>query len=615
VLLLAAIAGCGGSSSSGSSNPTAPSITTEPRDQTVNVGETATFSVVAGGTAPLSYQWQKGGADISGATGSSYTTPAAAMADNGSHFRVTVSNTAGSVTSNAALLTVSSSAGVDMLTYHNNNARTGANLAETVLTPANVNSAAFGKVNLFPVDGKVDAQPLYLSQMSIPGQGIHNVLYVATEHDSVYAFDADSGVVLWHKSMLNTGETTSDSRSCGQIVPEIGITATPVIDRTKGMHGAIYVVAMSKNSSTSTYFQRLHALDVATGAELFGGPTEIQASFPGTGANNSGGNVIFDPKQYKERPGLLLLDGMVYTMWASHCDHAPYTGWIIGFDASTLVRTRVLNLTPNGSEGAIWMSDTAAAADNSGNIFLMNGNGTFETLLDANGFPNQQDFGNCFLKLSTSSGLVVADYFTMSDTVLQSGADNDLGSGGAIILPDLRDSGGQIKHLALGAGKDTHIYVVDREDLGKFNPVANNIYQEIAGVLAGRVFSMPAYFNNKVYFGAVNDTINALAIADARLSTSAVAHTSNTFSYPGSTPSISANATSNGILWAVQNGTPAALHAYDANDISHELYNSNQAAASRDQFGAGNKFITPTIVNGKVYVGTTNGVAVFGLLP
>jgi hypothetical protein len=590
----------------------APSITQQPAAKSVKVGQTATFTVVAAGTTPLNYRWQKNGVNITGATSSSYTTTATTLADNGAQFRVLVSNSLGSVTSKAALLTVTATtASVDVLTYHNNNARTGENLQETILTRANVTSTSFGKLDFFSADGKVDAQPLYLSQLAIPNQGTRNVLYVATEHDSVYAFDAETGAVLWQKSMLGQDETTSDTRSCDQVIPEIGITATPVIDRSRGPHGAIYILAMSKNGST--YFQRLHALDVATGAELFGGPKEIQASFPGTGDNSSGGNVIFDPKQYKARPGLLLLDGIVYTMWSSHCDIQPYTGWVIAFDASTLTRTRVLNLTPNGIEGAIWMADGAPATDNSGNIYLLNGNGTFDTTLDPNGFPNQKDFGNCFLKLSNSGGqLTVADYFTMSNTVHESDIDADLGSGGAIVLPDLRDGGGQIKHLAVGAGKDAHIYVVDRDDLGKFNANVNNAYQDIAGALGAGVFSTPAYFNNTVYYGPVGQAIKAFPIVNAKLPTTAAAQTANTFGYPGATPSISANGTSNAILWAV--GGTGVLHAYDTNDISHELYNSNQAG-SRDQFGAGNKFITPIIVNGRVYVGTTNGVAVFGLLP
>ena len=592
----------------------APSITQQPLSQQVAVGQPATFTVVAAGSAPLKYQWQKGGANISQATASRYTTLATVLTDSGSQFRVVVSNSVGSVTSNTVSLTVTSvSAGVDVTTFHNNNARTGANLLETILTKTNVSPATFGKLAVFSVDGKVDAQPLYLSRLSIPGQGTHNVLYVATEHATVYAFDADNGKVLWQRSMLAQGETPSDPRHCDQIVPEIGVTATPVIDRGRGPNGAIYVVAMSKNSSN--YFQRLHALDVATGAELFNGPAEIQATYPGTGDNSSGGNVIFDPKQYKARPGLLLLNGIVYTMWASHCDFQPYTGWVIGFDASKLSRTRVLNLTPNGSEGSVWMSDTAPAADNSGNIFLLNGNGTFETSLDENGFPKQKDFGNCFLKLSTDGALSVADYFTMSNTVAESAADEDLGSGGPIVLPDLQDAAGHVKRLAVGAGKDAHIYVVDRDDMGKFHADGNHVYQDVSEALSGSVFSMPAYFANTVYFGAVGDSIKAFDILNAELSTTPSQHTGNNFIYPGSTPSISADGTRNAILWAVENANPAVLHAYDADDISQELYNSNQASGGRDQFGSGNKFITPMIVNGKVYVGTTNGVGVFGLLP
>ncbi len=607
LLGIAILSSCG-SYNSMPSGPAAPSITTQPANRGVVVGQAATFSVVAAGTPPLSYQWQKGGTDIPGATSSMYTIPSPTLADSGSQFTVVVSNSLGNVTSNPATLTVTQATGTtDVVTYHNDIARTGQNLTETILTTSNVNSTTFGKIGFFSVDGKVDAQPLYLSQLSIPGQGTHSVLYAVTEHDSVYAFDADNGgTPLWHVSLLETGETPSEPvGGCSQVSPEIGITSTPVIDRA---NGAIYIVAMSKNGST--YFQRLHALDITSGGELFGGPTTIQATFP-----NSGGNVIFDPKQYKERPGLLLLpNGNVYTAWASHCDIQPYTSWVIAFDANTLARTQVLNLTPNGSEAAFWMSGTAPAADLSGNIYAMNGNGTFDTALNVRGFPNQGDFGNCFVKLSTSAGLTVADYFTMSNTVAESGADEDLGSGGAIVLPDLTDNNNQVHHLAVGAGKDHIIYVVDRDAMGRFNSI-DNIYQEIGGQLSGAVFSVPAYFNNAVYYGAVGDRIKAFAISNARLSTTPASQTANSFTYPGATPGISANGTSNAILWAVENSSPAVLHAYDATNLSTELYNSNQAAAGRDQFGPGNKFITPTIVNGKVYVGTTNGVAVFGLLP
>jgi len=504
--------------------------------------------------------------------------------------------------------------GTNVTTYHNDNARTGQNSSETILTPTNVNSSSFGKLFVISVDGKVDAQPLYLTHVSISNQGMHNVLYVETEHGSVYGFDADNGTLLWQVSTLAPGETTSDDHGCGQVTPEIGVTATSVIDPKAGPHGTIYLVAMSKDGS-GNYHQRLHALDATTGAEEFGGPQNIQASFPGTGDNSSGGKVIFAPGQYAERAGLLLLNGVVYTGWTSHCDIRPYTGWIMGFDQSTLAQLSVLNVTPNGSEGSVWMSGAGLAADTSGNIFLLDANGTFDTALDANGFPNQGDFGNAFLKISTANQrLAVADYFEMFNQGAENGSDEDLGSGGALVLPDLTDGSGKTRHLAVGAGKDSNIYVVDRDAMGKFNPSKNNIYQEIQGALSGPVFSMPAYFNNTVYYGAVGDNIKAFAVNNAQLASAPASQTGNAFGYPGATPSISSNGTSKAILWAAENGGSAVLHAYDATNLSHELYNSNQAAGGRDQFGSGNKFITPMITNGKVYVGTTNGVGVFGLL-
>jgi hypothetical protein len=504
--------------------------------------------------------------------------------------------------------------GTNVTTYHNDTARTGQNLTETILTPSNVNSSTFGKLFVINVDGRVDAQPLYLAQVSIPNQGTHNVLYVATEHGSVYGFDADGGTLLWQSSMLAAGETTSDDHGCSQITPEIGITSTPVIDPKAGPHGTIYVVAMSKDGS-GNYHQRLHALDVTNGTEEFGGPQNIQASFPGTGDNSSGGNVVFAPAQYAERAGLLLLNGVVYTGWTSHCDARPYTGWVMGFDESTLSQVSVLNLTPNGNEGSVWMSGAGLAADTSENIFLLDANGTFDNALDANGFPSQGDFGNAFLRISTANQkLAVADYFEMFNQGAENGSDEDLGSGGALLLPDFTDSSGQTQHLAVGAGKDSNIYVVDRDAMGKFSPSKNNIYQEIQGGLSGSVFSMPAYFNNTVYYGAVGDNIKAFAISNAQLAGTPASQTGNAFGYPGATPSVSANGMSNAILWAAENAGSAVLHAYDATNLSQELYNSNQASGGRDQFGAGNKFITPMITNGKVYVGTTNGVGVFGLL-
>ena len=612
ILITLTLAGCNGTNNSGG----APSITSEPANQTVTAGQTATFSVTATGAAPLSYQWQKNAADIPNATMASYTTPVTTTADSGELFRVVVSNTAGNLTSNSAMLTVNpgtSNSSVDVVTYHYDNGRSGQNLNETTLTLANVNSVTFGKKGEFSVDGKVDAQPLYLSQVTIGGQK-KNVLYVATEHGSVYAFDADSisgttATLLWKTSTLGSGETTSDNRGCGQVSPEIGITATPVIDRTRN---AIYVVAMSKNSS-GNYFQRLHALDLSTGAELFSGPHAITATYPGTGDNSSGGNVIFDPKQYKERPGLLQINGTIYTTWSSHCDNRPYTSWVMAFSADTLAQTSVLNLTPNGNDGGIWMAGTAPAADSSGNLFFIIGNGTFDTTLDANGFPVSGDCGNCFVKLSTSSGLKLADYFTPHNTVSESNGDVDFGSGGGILLVDVTDSGGNTRHLSVGAGKDALIYVVDRDAMGKFHSGADQIYQEISGQLGGGVYSMPAFFNNTVYYGADGDALKAFPVTSAKLAATPSSQSTHQFQYPGTTPSVSANGTTNGIVWAIEN-SGAILFAYDASNLTRELYNSNQAANNRDHFG-GNKFITPMVVNGKVYVGTPTSVAVFGLLP
>ena len=616
--LIAGFAGCGGSNTgSGKQNsaPSAPSISTQPSSQTVLAGQAATFSVQATGTAPLKYQWQKGTAAISGATLPSYTTAATTLADSGSQFSVVVSNSIGTVASSIVTLTVTTTQTLtDVLTYHNDIARTGQNLNEMILTTANVSSSTFGKLGFYPVDGLVDAQPLIASAVAVPGKGTHNVLIAASEHDTVYAFDADTGAQLWSTNMLGAGESTSDDRGCNQVTPEIGVTSTPVIDRSRGPNGVVYVIAMSKNGST--YHQRLHALDLALGTELLGGPVEIQATYPGIGDNSNGTNVIFDPGQYKERIGLLELNGVIYTGWASHCDIRPYTGWIMSYNASTLAQTSVLNITPNGSEGSMWNSGAGFAADNSGNLYFPAANGDFDTTLNANGFPANGDFGNAFLKVSTSGGqLAVADYFEMFNQQSENDNDVDLGSGGGMVLPDLQNGAGQTMHLAVGAGKDGNLYVVNRDSMGKFNPNNNSgIYQELSGVLSSGVFSAPAYFNNTVYFGPVGGTIQAFTITNAKLSTSAAAQTSTTFAYPGATPSVSANGSSNGILWVVENTTPATLHAYNASTLA-ELYNSNQAPGGRDQFGADNKFITPTIANGKVFVGTPNGVAVFGLLP
>jgi hypothetical protein len=533
---------------------------------------------------------------------------------------VTFSGTAGTLSHNATLtLTVQTPAIPDVTTYHFDNSRDGLNAQETVLTPANVSSATFGKIAFFPADGKVDAQPLYLAGLNVNGTAT-NVLYMATEHGSLYAFNADADPnkvgPLWTTSLLGSGEAPSDNHGCSQISPEIGITSTPVIDRAKGM---IFAVAMSKDAG-GNYHQRLHALSLVTGAEVAGSPVEITGTYPGTGAHSSNGSVTFDPGNYAERVGLLLLNGQIYLGWTSHCDtpHNSYTGWVMAYDENTLQQSAILNLTPNGYEGSIWMSGNGLAADTSSNIYFLDANGTFDTSFDTNGFPARQDFGNAIMKLNTAGGkLAVMDYFEPFDTAHDSTGDIDLGSGGAMLLPDLTDASGTVRHLLVGAGKDHNIYIADRDNLGKFNANNNsNLYQELPNALAAGAWSSPAYFNGTVYYAGQQDTLKAFPIAQAKLATTPSSQSAVVFPYPGSTPSVSANGTQNAIVWALESpsGGAGVLHAYDAASLSNEIYNSDQAANARDAF-TGNKFITPVIVNGKVFVGTPTGVVEFGLLP
>ena len=500
----------------------------------------------------------------------------------------------------------------DVLTYRNDNARTGQYLNETLLTPNSVNPAAFGKLVTFSVDGMVDGQPLYVSSVSIPSKGAHNVLIVVTEHDSVYAFDADTGAVIWHVSVLKAGETTSDARSCGQVAPELGITSTPVIDRAGAPNGVIYVVALSKDTSDN-YFQRLHALDLATGGELFGGPTTVKATRPGTGNASSGEPIVFDPAQYTERAGLLLLNGVIYTAWEPHCDIRPYAGWIIGYDARTLAQTSVLQVTPGGSGVATSSSGAGLAADGSGNIYFLDGAGDLGTTLGSNALPTSRDLGNPVTQLATRSGLPTTDYIETCNQLSGLCGAMAPGPGAALLLPDMRDSSGTVQHLAVGGGKDTDVYIINRDYVDQLPSNSDLVYQHLTGALPGGLWSMPAYFNNRLYFGSADSPISAFQFANATLSTEPVAQTGNSFAYPGASPSISASSNTNGIVWATDNVNPAVLHAYDSNNLN-ELYDSSQASVDRDTFCSGNTSTAPTIANGKVYVASGTCVGVFGLL-
>ena len=530
----------------------------------------------------------------------------------------------------AILLAAPSVLATDVFTFHNDPARTGLNDHETILNPTNVNADNFGLLFNLPVDGKVDAQPLFVSSVPIRGGGRKNVVLVATEHDSVYAFDADSGTVCWKVSLLAANEVPSDKRGCEEITPEIGITATPVIARESDNPGTVYLVAMSKTQGkkATVYHQKLHALSLTDGSELAGSPVEIQASFPGKGPGNDGdGHVIFNPADYKERAALLLHNNIIYTAWASHCDIAPYTGWIIGYRVNALGRVMVLNVNPNGSPTSRFLPDGSGnsfsgsgaglSADNNGFLYGLTGSGPFgEPSL--NGFPKNDEYGDTFIKLSDWH-LNVVDYFTPYNQSDQVADDTALGSGGTLVLPNMVTASGEIVHLAVGAGRDGNIYVVNRDRLGKINLRTydnSNVYQEIQNALGGTVFGSPAYFNDYLFYGAVNATLKRFTFHAGMLSTSATSATTNIFGYRGTTPSVSSSGKESGIVWAYENAFSgdAVLHAYNALDLTQELYNSAQAPNRRDAFGAANKSIVPTICNGKVFVASTNSVGVFGLL-
>jgi len=483
-----------------------------------------------------------------------------------------------------------------VLTFHNDLARTGQNLNETQLTPARVSSGQFGRLFSYPVDGQVYAQPLYLPSVTIPGKGVHNVVFVATEHDSIYAFDADSySDPLWHISFLNftEGVTTasSDDLECDSIVPEIGITGTPVIDPVSG---TLYVVAMTEEGPGARYVHRLHALDVTTGLERPGSPVEIQASLPGTGDGNT--RVRFQPELYKQRAGLLLLNGIVYTAWASHCDSGGYHGWIIGYNAKTLQQAAAYTDTPNWDAGSFWQGGAAPAADADGNIYVVSGNGTFD------GDRGGVDLAQSVIKLSPARDLTVVDYFTPFDADILSLEDQDLGSSGALLLPEEAGSPAH-RRLVICGSKSGTIYLLDRDRLGHFQTGSNSQIVQSVPAATGPVFGIPVYWNNRVFIAGAGDRLKAFSVTEGLLSSLPVAETADVLPAPGAVPSVSANGSSEGIVWIID--AAAQLRAFDATNLGNELY--------RGDTGSFVKFSTPTIADGKLFVGTTNSLVVFGL--
>ncbi len=512
-----------------------------------------------------------------------------------------------------ALALIAPAAFAQITTSQYNTQRTGATLTEKILTPQNVNANQFGKLGTFKVDGAVYAQPLFVPALNIPGKGSHDVLFVATEHDSVYAFDANrpSDPPLWRVSFLNKqrGIDTVPAQdvACPFIQPEVGITSTPVIDTKTG---TLYVLARTMTGHTLTqnqYFQHLHALAITTGAEKFGGPKLITASVPGRGAGADNGQIRFDPLRENPRAALVKVNRILYLTWASSCDVDPYHGWIMAYDADTLAQKGVLNVTPDGSEGGIWASDTGPAADAAGNVYIPTGNGTFDAA------SGGRDYGDTMLKVGLQgTSIVIRDYFTPFDQARISDADNDLGSSGPTFLPD---QPGPHPRLLLQPTKDSRIYVIDPDRMGQFHQDGDAILQRID--MRGGGYGVLAYWNGHVFFACSDDELRDYAIQNGKLT---LARSSTIkFDNPGATPSVSANGNRDAIVWAISTRTwngadkPAVLYAFDAKNIAQPIYNSEHNPA-RDRGPVATRFVFPLVVNGRLYFGARGEVVVYGLL-
>ncbi len=562
----------------------------------------------------------------------------------------TVTATSNADTSKLSTITIGVTDLAGVTTYHNNLSRDGANAQEYALTPANVTTTSFGKLFSCPVDGAIYAQPLWVPNLTISG-GTHNVVFVATTHDSVYAFDADISpcVAYWRKTLLGAGEAFVDftNVNTGDIQPDIGIIGTPVIDLSSK---TLYVVTKSEDTGTSCIpsaacHQRLHGLSLIDGSEKFGGPVTIDASItvPGTGDGSSGGVLAFNPLTENQRPGLALVNGVVYVSWASHGDNDPYHGWVMGFSAGNLAiaPATVWNSTPNQvagfsqSRGGIWMSGGAPAADfsnNTYNLYFLTGNGSFNA--DSGG----SNYGDSTVKLSTASGLTVAGFFTPDNQLSLNSNDIDHGAGGAAIL--INQPSAPVPHLLIGGGKDGVLYLVNRDNLGGIVPANTNVVQALS--IGQSIFATSAFWNNSLFIAGSGGALQQFTFTPSTgLFVTTPAHSSSgSFGFPGSTPSISStDGSTNGIVWALDDNRyctqqatacgPSILHAYDATNVSTELWNSSQASGKRDQAGNAVKFTVPTVANGKVYVGTrgnnTGGASnttsvpgeldVYGLLP
>jgi fibronectin type 3 domain-containing protein len=589
-------------------------VTISPLRAAVTTTQPQTFSANVTGSANTSVTWAvdtipNGNAAIGtiSATGT-YTPPPTA----GTH-TISATSVADVTKSASASIAVTDLTGVT--TYHNDLSRDGANTHEFALTTATVKTATFGKLFSCTTDGAIYGQPLWVPNLVIGG-GSHNVIFVASSRDSVYAFDADatSCTPYWHKVLLGAGETwvSSNDVGTGDIQPDIGIVGTPVIDPVTN---TIYVVTKSEDNGTgcvpsTACHQRLHALSLIDGSEKFRGPVDITSSISvsGTGDGSNAGSVPFNTLRQNQRSGLVLSAGVVYVAWASHGDNTPYHGWVIGFDKSTLQIVATFNANPNGSDSGIWMAGGAPAVDTFGNLYFLTGNGTFDA--DSGGL----DYGDSTVKLSTSGGLSVSSWFTPSDQSNLQAGDQDHGSGGAAILVD--QPGAPHPRLVIGGGKEGNLFLLDRDNLGGYGgsvvPVDSNVVQTLP--FNNPIFATAAFWNNALYLAGERGRLKTFSFdtTTGKFIAAPTSQSAGSFGFPGSTPSVSAQGTTNGIVWALDNGQyctqqatacgPAVLHAFDATNLATELWNSSQASA--DSAGHAVKFTVPTVANGKVYVGT-----------
>ena len=602
----------------------AVTVTVHPQRAPLTLTQSQQFTAVVANTTNHSVVWAvdgiAGGNSTVGKISSSglYHPPAA----KGTH-KITAKSVAAPSVVGSATVWITNYPG--MLTYHADRFRSGVNLQEFALTPATVNSGTFGKLFSRSVDGQIYAQPLYVANLTIAGAK-HNVVYVATEHSSVYAFDADGKTTapFWKHSFINpaAGVTTIPKPSNALIAPEISISSTPVIDASTS---TIYVSVSTKENGNIVH--RLHALSLTTGAEKFGGPIAIQGSVPGTyPALAKNGRVPFVPAQHLQRPALLLLNGNVYIAFGSNGDVLPYNGWLFAYSAQgtgVLHQVALFCTSPNQGASALWQSGDGPAADNSNNIYIATGNGPFD--LNTGG----PDSGNTVLKLALQSGaLVPLDYFTPANQASLTANDLDLGAAGPVI-PSTQ-SGAAAPSLVIVGGKDGNIYSINRSNMGKFSSAGNTDVQTIPighPEPTNGLFATPAAWKNLIYFGEVNEPLELFTFSSGLLSTAPTAATANVFAYPGTSPMISNNGSANAIVWALDlshyaGGTPdggintagpAVLHAYNATNLQ-EIYNSSQAG-TRDQAGNALKFTSPTVANGRVYVGTSKELDVYGFLP